>query len=219
MTAYRHLLTMLCFAGASACAAERPLHVALIFDDGPTADQTAQYLALFAQQQIHVTFGQTAKNAQNQPLLSRRVVAEGHEIANHSFSHQHPQVLDDAALEKEIVGAQRIFEDEVGVKPVWYWPPFLEKDERVVRLATAAGLKVFEPQHLIVSGDYLAGLRGDEIRTRATTSLQDGCVILFHEWRKETLEQLPAIIADLKKQGCVFQTFSELQSYVQSGRH
>ena len=47
----------------------------------------------------------------------------------------------------------------------------------------------------------------------ATTGVTDGCVILFHEWRAETAEQLPAILAELKRQGCVFLTFSQLVAY------
>jgi peptidoglycan/xylan/chitin deacetylase (PgdA/CDA1 family) len=53
-------------------------------------------------------------------------------------------------------------------------------------------------------------VRAAEILHRATTDIHDGTVILFHEWRAETRGQLPSILAELRRQHCVFLTFSGL---------
>ena len=56
----------------------------------------------------------------------------------------------------------------------------------------------------------------EQIYTNAVTGVEDGSLIIFHEWRPETLAQMPAILAELKRQGCVFVTVSELATYLGS---
>ena len=51
---------------------------------------------------------------------------------------------------------------------------------------------------------------GEKFRELTTTGISDGTVILMHEWPEVTLANLPAVIAELKKQGVEFVTFSEL---------
>jgi len=196
-------------------AAPNPEHprVAMIFDDGPTEENGMRLLAILKQADIHVTFGYVAKNVEARPAVARAALAGGHEIANHSYSHQHPKELSDAELSHEVVTAEQIDLKATGVAPKWYWPPFLEVDPRHAALTEKAGIKVYHYPHIVVSEDYRPEVPADEIRRKATTQIEDGCVILMHEWRKETLEQLPAIVADLKKRGCVFLTFSELAAY------
>jgi peptidoglycan/xylan/chitin deacetylase (PgdA/CDA1 family) len=194
-------------------AAPVPLHVALIFDDGPVPAHTEALLALFAREQIHVTFGYVAATAARYPAIAQKVAAAGHEIANHSLSHAHPKSLDDAALEREIVGAEKSLTVSAGVAPRWYWSPFLEQDPRLPALAAKAQIDVYSLEHIVVSEDYRAGATADLIRTKATTHLTDGTVVLFHEWPPETVAQMPVIIAELKRQGAVFLTFSELATF------
>jgi peptidoglycan/xylan/chitin deacetylase (PgdA/CDA1 family) len=192
------------------------VHVALVFDDGPFPEHAPKLLALFAKEGIHVTFSSVATNVELHPATAKAVLAAGHEIANHSYAHHHPKDLDDAALEHEIVAAQKIIVATTGFTPKWYWPPYLESDERVRATAAKAQLQVYVPKHLVVSQDYDRAVNADEIQRKATTNVVDGTVILFHEWRDETFERMPAILAELRKQGCVFLTFSELAAYLGS---
>jgi peptidoglycan/xylan/chitin deacetylase (PgdA/CDA1 family) len=61
--------------------------VALTFDDGPDPAQTPKILKLLAQQHIHATFCLVGKNAQKHPELVRAIVAGGHTLCNHTWSH------------------------------------------------------------------------------------------------------------------------------------
>ncbi len=201
----------------ASAADQRPsCHVALIFDDGPVPAQAEKYLALFAREGIHVTFAYVAQNARQQPATARAVQAAGHEIVNHSFSHLHPGELDDAALAHEIVDAQHVLAGVLGAAPRWYWPPFLEGDERMPALLARAGIERYEPRHLRSSDDWNREVGADEIQRRATTGIVDDTVILCHEWREETLARMPAMLAELRRQGCVFLTFSELARHVRA---
>jgi peptidoglycan/xylan/chitin deacetylase (PgdA/CDA1 family) len=204
------LLTPMCAMAAGSNA----VHVALIFDDGPFPAHAPKLLALFEKEKVHVTFGSVASNVQSNAATAKAVLAAGHEIANHSISHRHPKDLDDATLDNEIGGAQKIIADATGYTPKFYWPPFVERDARVFAAAAKAHVEVYVPKKLVVSMDYDRSVGADEIRRKATTGVEDGTVILCHEWRDETLEQLPAIIAELRRQGCVFVTFTEMAAYL-----
>jgi peptidoglycan/xylan/chitin deacetylase (PgdA/CDA1 family) len=198
---------------AASAAETNVVHVALVLDDGPFSDHAPKLLELFKREGIHVTFSLVATQTQANASTARAIVAAGHEVANHSYAHRHPKDLSDAELEQEIAGAQRIVAKESGFTPRWYWPPFIEIDDRVRSAAKKADIEVYPIRNLVVSADYDRAVDGDEIKRRATTRVTDGSVILFHEWRDETLTQLPAILAELRRQGCVFHTFSQLAAY------
>ena len=192
------------------------MHVALVFDDGPFAEHAPKLLELFAREKVKVTFSLVASRVETNVAVAKAILAAGHEVANHSYLHRHAKDLDEAALEQEIVGAQQIIAEKTGFTPKWYWPPFLESDDRISSMATKAGIEVYSLKQVVVSQDYDRSVSAAEIKRKATANVRDGSVILFHEWREETLEQLPAILAELRKQGCHFLTFRELATYNQS---
>ncbi|MCX6953114.1 MAG: polysaccharide deacetylase family protein [Verrucomicrobia bacterium] len=186
--------------------------VALVFDDGPRPADAEPLLTLLAKEKVHVTFSLVGDRVDESAATAKAIAAAGHEIANHSQTHSHPRDLDDVALEREVAGAQEKIRAAVAVVPRWYWPPFLEEDERLRAAVARARLKIYTPRHLVISMDYDRTVPAAEILRRATTDVRDGTVILFHEWRKETREQLPAILAALRRQQCEFHTFSGLDA-------
>jgi peptidoglycan/xylan/chitin deacetylase (PgdA/CDA1 family) len=194
-------------------AATNAVRVALVFDDGPFPDHTPKLLDLFAKEKVHVSFSVVASNVATNAAAAKAIVAAGHELNNHSYSHRHAKDCTDTELEHEIGGAQKIITDVTGVTPKWYWPPFLEVDDRVRAAVAKAKLEVYSLKQVVVSQDYDRSVSAAEIKRKATANVKDGSVILFHEWRVETYEQLPAILAELRRQGCVFLTFTELAEY------
>ena len=190
--------------------AEPTKRVALVFDDGPKPADAEPLLAVLARENIQVTFSLVGDRVNESPETARAIAAAGHEIANHSQTHSHPKDLDDAALDREVASAQQKITTVTGHAPRWYWPPFLESDDRVRAAVSHGQLTIYAPKHLVVSMDYDRSVPAAEILRRATTDVRDGTVILFHEWRLETREQLPAILANLRRQGCEFLTFSAL---------
>jgi len=190
-----------------------PMHIALLIDDGPTPEHMEKFLALFKAEHVHATFSFIAKNVEAHPDLAKAALAAGHEIANHSYEHLHPAGLSEKALDHEVVAALTVLDSQAGIHPAWYWPPFVEITPDLEKTVGKTGMKLFRPHHLVASGDYMPELSAEEIRKRALTDINDGTVILFHEWRNETLEQMPAILAELKKRGVVFLTISELTNY------
>ena len=210
------LLVVLLAPGVVAAGDSNVVHIALVFDDGPFPDHAPKLLACFAKEKIHVTFSLVASNVLAHPETARAIAAAGQEIANHSYAHLHPRQCDDATLEREVVEAQKIIAAQSGFTPKWYWCPFLESEPRLNALAAKAQIQVYSLKQVVVSQDYDRSVGAEEIKRKATTNVKDGSVILFHEWRDETLEQMPAILAELRRQGCVFLTFSELAAQVRA---
>ena len=207
------LFAVICFgfeSFESAPVSSEPKRVALVFDDGPFPNHAPILLELLAREQIRATFSFVASNVHRFESTAKAVIASGHEVANHSCTHCHPNGLTDSELENEIVGGQKLITETTGYVPKWYWPPFLETDRRMPALAIKAGIEVYSLKSVIDTKDYDRSVSGRGIRRYATRNVADGSVIVFHEWREETREQLPAILAELRRQNCVFLTFSEL---------
>ena len=200
-------LTMIATILTSAAPIKR---VAIVFDDGPKPADADALLALLAQEKIHITFALVGDRVNESPATVKAITAAGHEIANHSQTHAHPRALSDAALDQEVATAQNKLTTILGHAPRWYWPPFIEIDDRVHAAVARANLTVYVPRKIVASMDYDTSVSAAEILRRATTGIEDGTVILNHEWRAETRQQLPAILAELRRQNCVFLTFSEL---------
>jgi len=201
--------------GQDESVTQTPIHVALVFDDGPVPEHASAYLALFEKEDVHATFSLVESNLEKYEELGRAYIAAGHEVNNHSFDHLHPGNLDDAALEHEIGEAQKCFTEKLGEAPRFYWPPFLEVNDAVKQKVAAHGLSFMPMNHLVGTDDWNMAVPAEVIYEKAITGVVDGSVILFHETRKETLELMPAIIDELKRQGCVFMTFSELADYLE----
>src|SRR3954471_18033986 len=82
---------------------DRPT-VALTFDDGPTAAYTPQVLDLLAEYRVPATFCMVGNQAVAQPGLVQRVVAAGHRLCDHTFTHDATVGSNDTALMSEQLG-------------------------------------------------------------------------------------------------------------------
>jgi peptidoglycan/xylan/chitin deacetylase (PgdA/CDA1 family) len=197
-----------------ACASEPgpPKRVAMIFDDGPIPEQMPAFLELLAKERVTVSFAHVGRNVAAHPALTQRAAKAGHEIVNHSYTHPHFKDLDDAAIGKELRDTQAAVKAATGHEPRWFWVPFGDWDDRIAAAVAAASMQHYPIQtvHFISSEDWNREIDAATILRRTTTDVRDCTVLLFHEWREETLAQMPAIIASLKEQGCTFHTFSQL---------
>ncbi len=191
-----------------------PKRVAFVFDDGPVPEETPRLLRILAEAGARVSFSYVGRAVEANPALARAALEAGHEINNHSFTHPNLTKLDDAALRDELVRTAAAIERATGARPTWLWAPFLASDARVEKISReATGVIHFPyPQfHFISTDDWNKEVStADSIQRAATTDIRDGTVILCHEWRTETVDRMPAILAELKRQGCTFVTFSDL---------
>lgn len=186
--------------------------VALIFDDGPLAEQRGSLLAMLELLNIRVTFACVGKQLKVRPDLAKAAINKGHEQVNHSYSHAHCNQLDRTELKVELARTCDLLELASGLPTAWFWPPYLECNDLCNSIVEELGMKTFTRLgfRMVSSNDWNMDVDEEMIFKNATQDITDRCIIIFHEWRVETLQQLPAIIAELKSQGTQFVTFSEL---------
>lgn len=105
---------------------ERPLGgrgLYLTFDDGPHPEVTPVLLDLLAAHGAKATFFLLGANAERYPEVARRIVAEGHAIGNHSYSHPRFTQVDLDAQRAEIDRTDRILAGIDGKPRHWFRPP------------------------------------------------------------------------------------------------
>ncbi len=186
--------------------------VALTFDDGPTPDKTNQILQILAEEQIPATFFLIGQEVQQHPQLVRQILAAGHQVGNHSFSHQRMIFKSPAFIAGEIEQTDKLLRDS-GVDGVIYFRPpygkkllilpwYLMKHHRVSvtwDVAPENFPKIAkDPQALV---DY------------TVQQTKPGSIILLHvmyDSRQATMQAVPQIIRQLKAQGYRFVTVHEL---------
>lgn len=211
-TLLRPLLLLLGTVLVLQAAPEARKRVALVVDDGPIPESNAAFLAMLAKENVRVTFSHVGRRVVAQPAMAKAAAAAGHEIINHSYTHPHLKGLADDVITKEIADTQAAVKEATGRAPAWFWAPFLERDDRVDAAVRRAGIEhfPFNRFHFIGSQDWVPTTPAGKFRELCTTGVVDGTVILLHEFPAVTLENLPWVIQELKKQGAEFVTFSEL---------
>ena len=95
----------------------------LTFDDGPDPDFTPRVLDVLGEAQVHATFFVIGTQARRWPEVIRRAASEGHDIANHSYSHRHPWWMSERAARAEVRGGAEAVSDVLGTAPTFFRPP------------------------------------------------------------------------------------------------
>ena len=99
--------------------------VALTFDDGPNAENTAKVLDVLKRHNIRATFFLIGKNVDEHPALAVRMVEEGHIVANHTYTHASTFPLGNRAkVEQEIARGSEAIYSATGRRPRLFRPPF-----------------------------------------------------------------------------------------------
>jgi peptidoglycan/xylan/chitin deacetylase (PgdA/CDA1 family) len=185
----------------------RPL-VALTFDDGPHPELTPKLLDLLRQQGVRATFYVIGRNVDAYPEIARRIVAEGHEIANHSYTHPALPSLGAARLHQEIAKTTEAIERATGRRPTNMRPPYGAINERVRRsMNQDHGLDV-----IMWSVDPLDWRRpgASVVAQRLVDGAAPGGILLAHDIHPGTIEAMPETITRLKAKGYGFATVSQL---------
>lgn len=185
--------------------------IALTFDDGPWPNTTTKILATLKQHQVKATFFVIGKHVKLYPQLIKQVVAEGHAIGNHTWSHEYGY-YSEAAAARELDETAKLVYQTTGVKTSLFRPPAGILNNGLV--STAQEKKYAVVMWSVDSKDWR--YRGNISQPLAESVLKDakpGGIILMHDGggdRTTTVQALPQIITQLKKQGYTFVTVPEL---------
>ncbi|MER5426413.1 polysaccharide deacetylase family protein [Streptosporangium roseum] len=180
--------------------------VALTYDDGP-GGYTGQLLDILARHHARATFfviGQ--KVAEDGPHTLRRMVTEGHEIGNHTWSHTQLTALSDAGIKGELGRAQGIVHHVTGRWMTLMRPPYGATGRRVAAEARRRGLA-----QILWDVDTLDWRDRDSlIVTQRAVTVTPGSVVLMHDIHSTTVEAATQVLDMLALQGYTFVTVSEL---------
>lgn len=97
--------------------------VSLTFDDGPS-ESTPRLLDLLDQHEAQATFFVCGSNVRRLPAIAREIVARGHELANHTHTHEALYLKGRGFIRQQVIEAQAAIRDATGVKPALFRPPF-----------------------------------------------------------------------------------------------
>ncbi len=189
--------------------------MALTFDDGPNEPWTSRLADVLARHQVRATFFEPGACAQRHPDTTRRLVAEGHTVGNHSFHHDIRRLVRRRDLNTEIERTQEVLTPIVGGVPALYRPPWLFRHpgffaELDAHGLTAVGgefchpLEVFQPDPQMLVDGILGRAR-------------PGLIIVCHDGynakgapRDATIAAIDRVIPQLKDRGFGFATVDEL---------
>jgi peptidoglycan-N-acetylglucosamine deacetylase len=183
-------------------------YVAMTFDDGPSAENTPRLLEMLKQRNIKATFFLIGQNAAANPDLVRRILAEGHEIGNHSWTHPQLSKLSDDKVTAEITKTQDAIKDASGFTPTLLRPPYGAITARQREwIPNQFGLTI-----VLWSVDPLDWKRpGPSVVTqRILSQVRPGAIVLSHDIHKQTVDAMPATLDGLIAKGYKFVTVSQL---------
>ncbi len=179
---------------------DRP-KLALTFDDGPHGKVTYELLKLLKREQVNATFFVVGQMTQTRHQMIKQMVREGHEIANHSFSHPDLAKLDLLDILTEYKATQLAVEEITGKQPRYCRPPGGRMDEKTLRAASALGLTtVYWNSN---PGDYKFTDPND-ILNKLRETRQNGSIILLHSGLPATVEALKTYIPESIEMGFDF---------------
>ena len=97
--------------------------VCLTFDDGPHPEHTPRLLDVLGEQGVKGTFFVVGEEAEKHPELVKRIVAEGHAVGGHSWTHSEPRTTTTRQLLDEVTRTQELLWEVVGVGSTLFRPP------------------------------------------------------------------------------------------------
>lgn len=183
--------------------------MALTFDCGSVLGPSLSILDTLKHYNLRVTFFMTGQYAEKYPDVVRRMVADGHEMANHSATHPDFTKMNDQQIRDELLYTEQLVMQLTGksTKP-WMRMPFGARNERVWNVVSGEGYtSVFWS---LDSGDWLADATTASVRNRVLERTTNGGVVVHHCAANQTAEALPAIVEGLQARGHRIVTVSSL---------
>lgn len=191
--------------------------VALTFDDGPSPVYTPQILDILREKKVKATFFLVGRHVEKYPEVAKRIVAEGHEIGNHTYSHRDLVPATRATVIKEVKKAEQVIEAFCGQKPVLFRPPRGIYSNGVRKVILKLGYTIV--LWSISTQDWRL-VKPKFILKRVKRFCRPGSIILFHDSgalvkpeggsRSHTVEALPQVIDWLKENNYQITTVSSL---------
>jgi peptidoglycan/xylan/chitin deacetylase (PgdA/CDA1 family) len=174
----------------------------LTFDDGPGGSYTDEILEVLAENDAKATFFQLGQNAAADPVRAQAVLAAGHTLGNHTWSHPDLTKLTRAQVDQEIARAQMLLES-FGAEVNCFRPPYGASNTMVNTAIADAGLK--KQMWNVDTRDW--SRPGTDAIVDVLLTATPGDVVLMHDGggnRSQTVEALAIALPQLTAKGYNF---------------
>lgn len=191
------------------CRARRAgRRVALTFDDGPDPQRTSAVLDLLARQGVRATFFVVGARAEAHPELVRRMVAEGHVVGNHSYTHSWRFPLRSLGRTvEELRRTGEVLHRITGRQPRLFRPPFGVTNPTIARAVRRLGL---DPVGWSIRSLDTMGQSPERVAARILRRLHPGAVILLHDRCAGSERLIGLLVEGLRSRGLEPVTLPEL---------
>lgn len=184
--------------------------LAMTFDDGPHPSLTPKLLDILKERNIKCTFFVIGKNAQMYPHIIRRMIAEGHEVANHTWTHCSLTSRSDAQIRSELKQSEDALVNVANYRPHLIRPPYGAINERIKNLMFAE----FGYSTIMWSVDPQDWRRPgvSVVTSRLVSGAHPGAIMLAHDIHPPTIQAMPSMFDQLLAKGYQFVTVSQLMN-------
>jgi peptidoglycan/xylan/chitin deacetylase (PgdA/CDA1 family) len=187
------------FAPAYCSADTTEKIIALSFDDGPHSEYTPQVLALLAQYQATATFFVIGKHIHGNESLLKQIVAEGHSIGNHSYSHSFfIDFKNVQGFKDELNQTAELVFNIIGKKMKLFRPPYGVTTPNLAKAAKLLDYRLigWNIRSLDTTNDTV-----DVITQRVQSQIKSGAIILLHDTSNKTIQVLERTLSFAQQQG------------------
>jgi peptidoglycan/xylan/chitin deacetylase (PgdA/CDA1 family) len=181
--------------------------VALTFDDGPHPRTCTAILDVLRREGVRATFFPVGFRLQQYPALLDRMVADGHEVANHTWDHPRLNQISPERVRREVSRVRAFVYQRTGIAPLLIRPPGGDYDARVLEICRDEGCVVC--LWTAMAGDWKK-MPVNEIVEKVLDQVHPGSIVLMHDDFMQTPQALPRIIEGLRARGYGFVTASEM---------
>ena len=181
--------------------------VSISFDAAWGNEDTQQLIDILARYNVHATFFVVGEWVDKYPESVKALHDAGHEVMNHSDSHDHLPQLSAEEIVADLNACNDKIEAVTGVRPTLVRPPYGDYDDNAILAIRSMGM---EPIQWDVDSLDWKDLSAGDIRQRVLSRVKPGSIVLFHNAALHTPEALPGILEALLQDGYTVVPVSEL---------
>ena len=183
-------------------------YIAMTFDDGPHPQNTPRLLDMLRDRNIKATFYVIGRNVDLYPSITRRIVAEGHEIGNHTYTHGNLTKMSKDGVVSELTRCRNSIAKATGVQPRTMRPPYgalLQAQRSWIReeIGYPTILWSVDPRDWQRPGPSV-------VTSRILSATTPGGIVLAHDLHAPTVDAMPATLDGLLRKGYKFVPVSQL---------
>jgi peptidoglycan/xylan/chitin deacetylase (PgdA/CDA1 family) len=185
----------------------------LTFDDGPIPDATPRLLEILRQERVPAVFFLVGSRIDEVPQrrqgrrIVQQILADGHEVGNHSMNHPHLTELGEAGWKPQVLLAHQAIRSATGFPPTLFRAPYGQVNGAIDRFLTYRG---YTRLHWTYVADEFRGrspelmVRGilEQIRERERGGRNVGGVLLLHESHERSIDCAGLLIRRMKAENC-----------------